>query len=114
MIVFSGVVSPFLTFPAVGKNSYRNTLIAGEPRAASRCSGLQGPQIPELSSGAKLSPASLEWLLDTVTASEGGSSSRTVLQKLLLSHWHKRWFLNGNIAVTPILGRRILFQVRIP
>ena len=62
----------------------------------------------------KLSPASLEWLLDTVTSSEGGSSSRTVLQKLLLSHWHKRWFLNGNIAVTPILGRRILFQVRIP
>ena len=72
---------------------------------------LQAPGVP---SAAQPSPASLEWLLDTVTTTEEGSSSRAVLQKLLLSHWHKRWFLNGNIAVTPILGRRILFQVRIP
>lgn len=60
----------------------------------------------------KISPASLEWLLDTVTNSGTDADSRAVLQKLLLSHWHLRCFTPGTLAVAPVLGRRILFEVR--
>lgn len=62
--------------------------------------------------GQKLSPSSLEWLLDTVTNSSADAASRAVLQKLLLSHWHLRLFAPGTLAVAPLLGRRIIFEVR--
>lgn len=60
----------------------------------------------------KISPASLEWLLDTVTHSGADADSRAVLHKLLLSHWHLRSFTPGTLAVAPVLGRRIIFEVR--
>lgn len=59
-----------------------------------------------------VSPASLEWLLDTVANSGADADSRAVLQSLLLSHWHQRYFTPGTLAVAPLLGRRVIFEVR--
>jgi hypothetical protein len=54
---------------------------------------------------------SLEWLLDTVANSPDGNMQKELLSALVAHHWHQRCFVEGAIAVVPLLGRRVLLQV---
>eukprot|EP00892_Ulva_mutabilis_P001769 jgi/Ulvmu1/11593/UM079_0037.1 len=107
-------VPPAKASPAKSKAAGRHrgsqgasTSSAAEPPAAN---GLDlGRLAPE-----QLSPASLEWLLDTAANSGADADSRAVLQSLLLSHWHQRYFLPGTLVVAPLLGRRVIFELLLP
>lgn len=68
----------------------------------------RGPDLP--SPG--LSGTSLEWLLETLAQSAPGDPNLQLLSQLAARHWHRRRFLLGNIVALPLLGRRVLLEVR--
>lgn len=61
----------------------------------------------------QLSGTSLEWLLDTIANSDVESVQRKLLSTLIGYHWHKRCFRAGTLAIAPLLGRRVILEVRL-
>lgn len=59
-----------------------------------------------------LSGTSLEWLLETVVECAVDDVQRQLLGALVAQHWHKRCFRCGMVVVMPLLGRRVLLEVR--
>lgn len=60
-----------------------------------------------------LSGTSLEWLLETVVDCLADDVQRQLLGALVAHHWHNRCFRCGTIVVMPLLGRRVLLEVRL-
>lgn len=75
------------------------------------CAGVQVARGPELPLPG-LSGTSLEWLLETLSQSSPGDPNLQLLSQLAARHWHRRRFLLGNIVALPLLGRRVLLEVR--